>query len=189
MPPPTTEQHVVRAPRHLARQQVMTEDGVALCTDVFLPEPSTVCPTVVARTPYGRQAPFLQSFAVQLTRQGFAVVVQDRRGRYDLHCETSDGRSTLTWLAAQPWCDGQVAVVGASIGGFPSFRLCLDDPPSGIVIRAMLNLMGVFDHHALFYRDGALLLHWALPWCTMMGGEHMGRTTWQRLEWARLFRT
>jgi putative CocE/NonD family hydrolase len=183
------------APRLLRRLRVAADDDAALCTDVFLPPGLDTAPAVLVRTPYGRQAPFLQLLALRLARSGLAVVLQDSRGRYqsegryDLRSETPDGRATLAWLAQQPWCDGRVAVAGVSIGGYPAFRMCLESPPPGVRLLGMLNLMGVFDHHALFYRGGALVLHWALPWCTMMADEYNGRTAWQRFDWPALFRT
>ena len=180
--------------RVLPRLSTPTRDGVALCTDVFLPDTDAPAPTILIRTPYGRHAVFLQSLAVKLSRAGFAVTLQDSRGRYqsggqfDLRHEQHDGYDTLAWLADQPWCDKRVALVGLSITGHPNFAMALDPPPADITIAALINIMGVVDLHSVFYANGALRLHWALPWCRMMSARNMGRSTWKDADWDRLFR-
>lgn len=187
------EQATVARPRVRPRQAVPAHDGIKLCTDVYLPDAETA-PAVLLRTPYGRHAVFLQALAVRLSRAGFAAVLQDSRGRYqsegtfELTREHADGVATLEWLADEPWCDGRVAPIGLSITGYPSFRLAIDPVPAAVRVATVVNVMGVIDHHQLFYRDGALVLHWALPWCTMMMANQMGRMNWQARDWDRVFR-
>ena len=180
--------------RILPRVAVPTRDGVSLATDVYLPVGAAPAPVVVVRTPYGRNAPFMQFLAVRLSAGGYAVVLQDSRGRYQsqgefqLTRECDDGYDTLAWLGGRDWCDGRAALVGLSITSYPCFRLATSAAPPGVRIETMVNVMGAANLHRLFYRDGALLLHWALPWCLMMSPSQMGRTGWQQLPWAELYR-
>ena len=53
-----------------------------MTTDIYLPETGEAWPTIVVRTPYGRHVPFLLLLAQRLDAAGFAVALQDSRGRY-----------------------------------------------------------------------------------------------------------
>lgn len=104
-------------------------DGVKLATDVYLPGDGTgKYPVIVARTPYGKGngGPTIAALSV---RRGYAVVVQDLRGRFkseghpaiifgnDGLGEHQDGPDTLKWIAKQPWCDGKIGSWGGSALG------------------------------------------------------------------------
>ncbi|MGY5005915.1 CocE/NonD family hydrolase [Streptomyces griseus] len=99
---------------------VPTPDGIALATDVCLPDGTRPRPAVVIRTPYGRDAhrAELRGWAAH----GFAALAQDVRGRhgspgewhpYRGH-EMADGTATVAWVRAQAWSSGEVVAVGAS---------------------------------------------------------------------------
>ena len=181
-------------PRILPRLAVTTRDGVELCTDVYLPAGGEPWPTVVVRTPYGRNHPFLMNLGRRLSDGGIAFLVQDCRGRYssggryELAAEDGDTHDTLAWLGAREWSTGSVALLGISIGCLSNFRAAAHTPPEGIEIDALVGMMGVLDAHSLFYHGGALLLHWALPWVTLMSPAHGGRSSWLQLPWKEIFR-
>src|SRR5262245_2777393 len=147
-------------PRILPRLEVTTRDGVRLCTDVYLPATAGPRPAVVLRTPYGRTMPFLLLLARRLNQAGLAVVLQDLRGRYqsggrfDLRGDRDDGQDTLAWLAAQPWANGRVGLIGLSLTSYLNFVLASQPPPQ-VEIRAMVSLMGAVSCHDMFYRQGA----------------------------------
>ena len=57
--------------------------------------------------------------------QGYAVVMQDCRGRFDSDGEFSpyfqepeDGYDTQEWIGAQEWCDGNIGMFGSSYIGY-----------------------------------------------------------------------
>ncbi|HEU0077123.1 MAG TPA: CocE/NonD family hydrolase, partial [Longimicrobiaceae bacterium] len=170
-------------------------DGVHLCTDVYLPEPDAPMPAVVVRTPYGRTTPFLLHLALRLNRAGLAVVLQDCRGRNqsageaDWRGEESDGFDTLAWIGRQPWCSGRVGLVGVSISSLPLFSLAAGRAPDAVRIGALVNIMGVVDVRSAAYRDGALVLHWVLPWLHLMGSRQTTRGGWQAQPWDEVFST
>jgi predicted acyl esterase len=74
------------------------------------------------------------------TRHGYAVVLQDLRGRglsegtgQYFHIanpsEGEDGHDTIEWVAAQPWCNGRVGMVGSSHLGIVQNVAALHRPP------------------------------------------------------------
>mmetsp|Transcript_150433 Transcript_150433/g.276418 ORF Transcript_150433/g.276418 Transcript_150433/m.276418 type:complete len:161 (-) Transcript_150433:69-551(-) len=87
--------------------------GVQLATTAYARE-GGLAPTLVIRTPYGKQ--LLEFIAYALAAQGFNVVLQDCRGRWDSTgeqtfgaFEDSDGVALVDWLEQQGrygfrWC-------------------------------------------------------------------------------------
>ncbi len=107
---------------------VPMSDGTGLATDVVRPTGGGPAPAVVVRTPYNRRTPASRSLQVDglgLAEAGYAVVIQDVRGRFasgghfePFVNEQSDGVDTLEWVAAQPWCNGRVGMAGISYLGY-----------------------------------------------------------------------
>ena len=98
-------------------RKVLTADGVALATDVCLPDGPGPFPVLLTRTPYQRKP------AAVYTDWRYAHVVQDTRGKYDSEGvfrpldEADDGAATLDWIANQKWCNGRIGMVGKSYLG------------------------------------------------------------------------
>ncbi len=182
-----------RKQRILFGGKVKARDGIDLATDIYLPDIDQPRPVILVRTPYGRNMPFLLRLASLLRLRGYCVVTQDSRGRYQSRGrynqgnEESDSFDTLQWLGRQEWCNGRAALIGVSITGYPSFLVAASPPPE-VEVRALVSIMGAVDFHSMFYRGGALIHHWALPWTTMMGSRQMGRNQWLRQPWKDLLR-
>lgn len=129
--------------------QIPVRDGVRLAADLYLPhQHSGPLPTILLRTPYGR-AEWRESElpgrrqARQFARQGFAVVVQDVRGkhgsegRFRLYAhERTDGFDTLDWIVAQPWSNGRVGTYGCSFLGEVQILLAAERHPAHRAIVA-----------------------------------------------------
>lgn len=103
---------------------VPMRDGVKLATDVYLPEGEGPFPILLRRTPYGKTRSAPASTADPYLRAGVALVAQDTRGRGRsegkdpvFRSDTEDGHDTLAWLTKQSWCNGKVAMDGASALG------------------------------------------------------------------------
>ena len=105
---------------------VPMRDGTVLRADVYRPgrggdavaEP---VPTVLVRTSYDKSAPGDNIDPAFFVQHGYAVVLQDVRGRwasegvyYHGVNETDDGDDTLTWIASQPWSNGKIGMTGIS---------------------------------------------------------------------------
>lgn len=109
---------------HAQTFPVPMRDGIHLSTDVYLPKNcSTPVPAVLVRTPYGKEDGCEVYY--RYVQRGYAVVVQDVRGRnasegewLPNYHEVEDGDDTLNWIAAQPWCSGRIGMVGGSYLGY-----------------------------------------------------------------------
>lgn len=102
---------------------ITMRDGTTLRADVHLPDGAddTRFPTVLIRTSYNKGVPHAELDVPAYVDRGFAVVLQDVRGRYrseGTHYhgqhEREDGFDTLEWIARQPWCNGRVGMTGQS---------------------------------------------------------------------------
>jgi uncharacterized protein len=112
-------------PGRLFDVQVPMADGVSLSTDVVLPGPAGAWPAILIRTPYSKVNDRIIGWADFFADHGYAVVAQDVRGRGDSGGawepwinEFDDGRDAVEWIAAQPWCTGQVGMLGGSYEGW-----------------------------------------------------------------------
>ena len=115
----------------ILRSHVAMRDGVHLDTNVFLPAAHGRHPAILVRTPYGKGATLLSGYRLFLDH-GYAVVVQDVRGRYGSEGvfdgtarEGPDGYDTLNWIASEPWSDGDVVMSGGSYLGFAQWEAAL----------------------------------------------------------------
>jgi hypothetical protein len=101
---------------------VSMRDGVKLATDVYLPDKTGTYPTLLIRDIYTNgSSPGRQKYAKFATSNGYALVFQSARGRYDSEGEwypyfqeINDGDDTLSWIAEQSWSDGKVGMFGSS---------------------------------------------------------------------------
>ena len=137
-------------------KMVAMRDGVKLATDLHLPDGVGPFPVILERTPYGRdetsrseviaaeaQPTARSDFARYFTRQGYAVVYQDTRGRHGSEgrfvkylSDGEDGFDTCAWLLRQDWCDGRICTMGLSYAAHTQAALGCLDPP-GLVAQVL----------------------------------------------------
>src|SRR5437764_3830061 len=124
--------------RHLATPM---RDGVKLYADVYRPRREGKFPVLVVRTPYGVQRDGMHETKIRFARRGYAVVVQDVRGRYQsegkwepFRNEAEDGYDTIQWAAAQSWSNGKVATQGGSYLGHVQWRAASLSPPNLVTL-------------------------------------------------------
>jgi len=122
---------------------VPMRDGVVLRANVFRPDGSGRFPGLLVRTPYGK----VDSGYERYVRAGYAVVVQDSRGRYasdgdyvlftvEDTGEGEDGYDSVEWLASQPYCDGRVGTMGVSYCAWMQWMLAKLRPPHLLAMSA-----------------------------------------------------
>jgi putative CocE/NonD family hydrolase len=144
---------------HTREVAVPMRDGVVLRAEVLLPRAAGPFPTLVYRTPYGRLDGIgYDSIFVKAVRRGYAVVVQDVRGRYasagefrPYEQEGRDGYDTIEWAAAQPWSNGSVGTFGLSYPGAVQWLAAVESPPH---LKAMVPAMTYATPHRFFYAGG-----------------------------------
>ena len=151
---------------------VPTRDGEQLATDVYLPTGTkeTRFPTVLVRTPYGKGKDKEQYY--RFLQRGYAVVVQDTRGREDStgewrleYYEIEDGDDTLNWISAQPFSDGQVSMTGGSYLGYVQWAAAASGNPH---LKAMLSNVCAGSAFIDIPRRGGCFKSGMLAWAFMM---------------------
>jgi uncharacterized protein len=128
----------IKIERHRAAPM---RDGTKLYADVYRPKADGRYPTLVVRTPYGVQRDGVHETMMKFAQRGYAVVVQDVRGRYEsegrwdpFRHEAQDGFDTIEWAARQPWSNGKVALQGGSYLGHVQWRAASLAPASLVAI-------------------------------------------------------
>jgi putative CocE/NonD family hydrolase len=147
---------------------VPMRDGVVLRADVVLPNATGRFPTLVYRTPYGKQFVLKEgSTSEKAVARGYAVVIQDVRGRYasdgdfsPYQNEGHDGYDTIEWAAHQPWSDGNVGTFGLSYPGAVQWLAAVENPPH---LKAMVPAMTFSTPRNFFYSGGVFDGSW-LDW-------------------------
>jgi len=147
---------------------VPMRDGVILRADVVLPNVTGRFPTLVYRTPYGKQFVLKEgSTSEKAVARGYAVVIQDVRGRYasdgdfsPYQNEGHDGYDTIEWAARQPWSDGNIGTFGLSYPGAVQWLAAVENPPH---LKAMVPAMTFSTPRNFFYSGGVFDGSW-LDW-------------------------
>ena len=133
---------------------VAMRDGVRLAVDIFRPESPGRFPALVSFSPYGKDIQKITEVQRPLNprygnggqeagdtgyfvERGYVHVVADTRGAgdsggtYDNYGprEQDDGYDLIEWIAAQPWCDGNVGMLGMSYFAVVQHLIAATQPP------------------------------------------------------------
>ncbi|MEV0677356.1 CocE/NonD family hydrolase [Actinosynnema sp. NPDC050436] len=159
---------------------VPLRDGTVLRADVYRPVGQR-CPALIFRTPYDRTGLGMYgTFALRAASEGYAVVMQDTRGRGAsegeftpfVH-EREDGYDTVDWAASQPWCDGTAGMFGGSYDGVTQWQAAMSGHPALKAIAP--NVTASSYHHGWVYRGGAFQLGFSLGWTLSLAAHNAGR--------------
>ena len=125
-------------------------DGVRLATDIYLPATGEAYPVILSRTPYSKNAEWITVIGPYYARRGYAVVIQDTRGRYQsegiwhmLNDDGRDGYDCCEWIGRQSWSNGRIGMYGTSYVGGTQHAAAMEKAPhleTIIPIDAMSNL-------------------------------------------------
>jgi uncharacterized protein len=131
------------------RASIPASDGVVLAATLYLPAGSNPSATLLEALPY-RMDDVTFSYADSYLRfageAGFSVVRLDLRGTGSsggtladeyTDVERDDLRTTIDWIATQPWSTGRVGMFGTSYSGFNSLHMAADDVPALGAVVAM----------------------------------------------------
>ena len=178
---------------HRVREIENTWVPVAGTTDrmaarIFLPEEAITAqdrryPAILEYLPY-RKREFTAIRDTSMHRyfagHGYVSVRIDMRGSGDsdgimtdeyLPQELNEGAQAIAWLAQQPWCNGNVGMIGNSWGGFNSLQVAALRPPA---LKAIVTSCSTDDRYAddMHYMGGTLLtdtLDWGATFYTLLG--------------------
>lgn len=144
---------------------VPMRDGVVLRADILRPKAEGRVPVLVYRTPYGKENALKEYTTFRhAVERGYAVVVQDVRGRYasdgefrPYQNEGHDGYDTIEWAAGQSWSNGNVGTFGLSYPGAVQWLAAVENPPH---LKAMVPAMTFSTPQNFFYAWGT----WDMSW-------------------------
>jgi putative CocE/NonD family hydrolase len=171
----TTELRVADDVRVIKNVRIPMRDGCRLAADVYLPTGEDApLPAVVDYIPYRKDEVNLGLFRhyLALVRARYAVVRIDIRGtgasegraldEY-LPSEQLDGYDAVEWIAAQPWCDGHVNLMGISYGGFTALQVAVHQPPH---LTSIIPIDATDDRYTddCHYRGGLLRMYYDIGW-------------------------
>ncbi len=136
---------------------VPMRDGVRLAADIYLPDAEGRFPALLAMSVYGKDlqalpmpqqlktaGSLLWDGAIEagnteyLLSRGYAHIIADVRGTGDSEgehigmfdkSEQQDGYDLVEWIAQQPWCDGNVGMIGISYFAIEQLFTAIEQPP------------------------------------------------------------
>lgn len=169
---------------HEKNVQVPMRDGTILRANITRPRAEGRFPGLVERTPYNKEGGSENIVGAPefFARRGYAVVVQDTRGRFASDGEfypfrddgaglNRDGHDTVEWVAVQPWCDGEVGMIGGSYSGATQYRNALSRPPH---LRALYVRESSADYYREWvYHGGAFELGFSLNWAHIVTSANL----------------
>jgi len=161
--------------------KVPMRDGTLLSADLYRPSGAGPLPALLCRTIYDNQQPRYLEPARTFAEHGYAVVLQDCRGRYDSDgvwepyvCEAADGYDTQQWVGTQPWCNGSIGTFGISYVGFTQVQPA---PLRSPYVKALVPAANQEDNFGHIYCDGVLQLQ------NTVNFGWIGRRTVQAANW------
>ena len=167
---------------------VAMRDGKRLCVDIYRPDMAGRFPALLAIAPHNKefQTPEFAEAAQgsqpawarmwfggaeggdtdYLVRRGYVHVCGNIRGT-----GKSDGGGSpewdiydlIEWIAAQPWCDGKVGMIGISAFGGAQFEAAAQQPPALKAILPLRSARLLRRGNAPRHVSGWLDAHNALP--------------------------
>jgi putative CocE/NonD family hydrolase len=151
--------------------EVPMRDGVRLKADIYQPKRAARAPAILIRTPYKKD--MMQLTGRFYARRGYVCAIQDVRGRFGspgvwepFMNEARDGYDTVEWLAAQPYTNGKVGMIGASYVGWVQWLAAGERPPHLTAI--IPNVAPPDPFFNVPYEYGVFFLRGALWWADVL---------------------
>ncbi len=157
---------------------VPVRDGIKLALDIYRPRMEGRYPALFSMSPYIKEmqqwSPIL-SHSIEagdtpyFVSRGYVHVIATSRGSgysqgefnwYDIK-EQQDGYDLIEWIARQPWCNGNVGMIGDSYFARIQYLTAAQQPPH-------LKCLVPFDGGSDDYRDSRY--HGGMPFSSFLGG-------------------
>ncbi|HEY3849908.1 MAG TPA: CocE/NonD family hydrolase [Steroidobacteraceae bacterium] len=166
---PSYEPSLPHAVEDIENVWITLSDGCRLAARLWLPDGGTrPVPAILEYIPY-RKRDFMrrrdEGMHHWFAGHGYAAVRVDMRGSGEsdgilhdeyLAQEQDDALEVIGWIARQPWCSGNVGMMGKSWGAYNSLQVAARRPPA---LKAVIAVMGTDDRFAecIHYSGGCLL--------------------------------
>ena len=166
-------------------------DGVRLYGALYRPDAGERFPVLLIRSPYSTQHPRYVEWARRFVAEGYAVLMQDSRGRYESEDEwrpyvdeRDDGYDTQQWIGQQPWCDGTIGTFGVS---YPGFTQILPAPLRSPFVKALVPIANQEDNYGHMRYNGVLQLQNAMNfiWLGQRTNQNAPRDL---IDWDQVYR-
>jgi predicted acyl esterase len=168
---------------------VTMRDGIKVAVDIYRPEAEGQYPGLLSMSPYIKeiqQQPPELSHDIEAGATSFFVprgyvhiVAQIRgtgfsQGQYNFlsTIEQQDGYDLVEWIAQQPWCDGNVGMLGDSYFAIIQYLVAAQQPPH---LKCISPCDGLTDPYRHFVYRGGLFNSWFMG---MWGTELVRQCLW-----------
>lgn len=166
-------------PAEVERTYIEMRDGIKLYAEVFRPEEPGEYPVILTRNPYHSSdiPPHTRDRKTHrdYVSRGYAVVEAEVRGtgisegRFKfLQNDGRDGCDTIQWIIEQPWCNGNVGMMGLSYLSMDQFAVAGENPPG---LKAFFAGVGGSDIYSDMVYPGGIFASLAMNWAQ----RHIGR--------------
>ncbi len=173
-------------PRYASRSDlnaaIAVRDGTTLLADIHRPDAQGRFPALLAASPYPRQmqdfgapAGFIEAGVTDFwVPRGYVHVIANLRGTcgsggtfnfLDAE-ERRDVHDLVEWVAAQPWCDGNVGMIGISYFAMTQLEAAVERPPH---LKAIFPLAVTADLYEGANHHGLLSSSFVTPFLAMTG--------------------
>ncbi|MGW7823608.1 CocE/NonD family hydrolase [Streptomyces puniciscabiei] len=178
---------------------VPVRDGVRLLADVHRPDADGRYPALIAAAPYPRQiqdlglpASIIEAGASDFwVPRGYAHVIANLRGTvgsggtytfFDAQ-ERRDLFDLVEWVAEQPWCDGNVGMIGISYYAMTQMEAATQRPPH---LKALFPFNVTVQAREATYHNGLMNASFVTTWFHALGvlsahGDRLYRSSPSRL--------
>ncbi len=161
---------------------VPMRDGIRLLADIHRPAEPGRYPVLIAASPYPRQvqdlgapAGFIEAGASDFfVPRGYVHLIANLRGTggsggvfglFDAQ-ERHDMHDLVEWAAVQPWCDGNVGMVGISYFAMTQLEAAVERPPH---LKAIFPLAVTADLFEAVSHNGLFSSSFISPFLSVLG--------------------
>ena len=154
-------------------KKIELRDGKYASATIYKPlDSNNALPSIVFITPYNRDE--ANKYGTYFARHGYAFIAVDSRGRGDSDGEFipfekdgQDGFDVIEWVAAQPWSNQKVAMMGGSYRGFTQWATLKEAPPS---LKTIVPTASVYPAIDFPYKND-IPTYYVMSWLHFISGK------------------